>query len=327
MKNKVNVNKTLFKGFKNLFFVAALLFLYFKVFKDKSASDVFQFYASSMSLSLLGYVILAFILMFANWGLEAQKWRIILRESYKLTFIDSLRAVFSGNSTGIFTPNRLGAFIGRVLHLPEGVRAEGTVTTWVGNAAQLVATLIFGTVGAFFYWMDDTYTWNFNTDLSLLKNTLFYFSLIITLIALIGYFLAGYFINWFSNWPFLRSMLDNLEKVNSFSNSQLAYYLVLSILRYLVFIFQFYFLFKAFNVQLELKDVFVYIGVLYIIIAFMPTMFGKFGVRESVLLILLSHLPFTDLQIISTSFTLWLINTILPALLGSFFILNLKNKE
>lgn len=265
--------------------------------------------------------------MLVNWALEAQKWRLILSRSYKLTFLQSLKAIFSGNTTGIFTPNRLGAFIGRVLHLPEGYRAEGTVTTWVGNAAQFVATLLFGSIGAFCYYVNDTFQWNFDTNFSLIRSSFFYVSLLVALGAVFGYFLSGYVVKWISQINFLSKFLDNLEQVNSFSFSQLTLYLTLSIVRYLVFILQFFTLFKAFNIILPFFDVFVYVGVLYLAIAFLPTLFGKLGVRESVLIVLLAHLPYSELQIISASFTLWLINTILPALIGSFLILNLKRKE
>lgn len=325
--NKVNVNKTFIKSFKYLFFAATLLFLYFQVFRDKSVDEVFQFCKDNWSLNFFFYSLLAFLLMFVNWGLEAFKWQLILKESHEISFFKSMKAVFSGNSTAIFTPNRLGAFIGRILHLPENLKTEGTITTWIGNAAQLIATLIFGSIGTYLYWRNASYQWNFDVDVSILKNTLFYFSISVTIIALIGYFLSEKFITWFSKISYFKNLLVKLEKVSSFSKVKLVHYLFLSILRYIVFVFQFYFLFHAFNAHLNVADVFVYVGVLYIVIAFMPTMFGKFGVRESVLLILLSHLPFSDLQIISTSFTLWLINTIFPALLGSFFLLNLKTKD
>ena len=265
--------------------------------------------------------------MFVNWGLEAQKWRLILRRSYHISFLKSLKAVFSGNATGMFTPNRLGAFIGRVIHLPKEHRAEGTITTWVGNAAQFVATLLFGTVGTFIYCSNDSFQWNFESEIILLKDTLFYLSLVITICALCGYFMSGIIINWISKWSFAKSRLEHLEKMNSFSKIQLAKYLGISVLRYLVFIIQFHFLFKAFNVTLDYNETFVYVGVLYFIISFLPTLFGKLGVRESILLILLAHLPYSELQIISVSFTLWLINTIFPALLGAIITTQIKKEE
>lgn len=310
-----------------MFFIAALAFLYFKVFRNQSSQDVFEFYQIHISSVTVLLILITLLLMLVNWALEAQKWRLILSRSYKLTFLQSLKAIFSGNTTGIFTPNRLGAFIGRVLHLPEGYRAEGTVTTWVGNAAQFVATLLFGSIGAFCYYVNDTFQWNFDTNFSLIRSSFFYVSLLVALGAVFGYFLSGYVVKWISQINFLSKFLDNLEQVNSFSFSQLTLYLTLSIVRYLVFILQFFTLFKAFNIILPFFDVFVYVGVLYLAIAFLPTLFGKLGVRESVLIVLLAHLPYSELQIISASFTLWLINTILPALIGSFLILNLKRKE
>ncbi len=309
-----------------MFFVATLLFLYKKVFEGSSIDEIGSFYKSSVNLTSLLYIVLAFLLMFINWGFEAFKWKEVLKETHKISFSNSLKAIFSGNSTGIFTPNRLGAFLGRVLHLPKGLRAEGILTTWVGNAAQLVATLIFGTLGAIVFCLEEGYKSNIDTYYKLFDDSILIFSITITAIALIGYFFSGTFITWFSKINFLSKHLDKLEKINTFSSKQLAYYLVLSILRYLVFVLQFYVLFIAFQIDLSLYDVLIYVGVLYITIAFMPTFLGKLGVRESVLVLLLTHLPYTEIQIVSASFTLWMINTIFPAILGAFFITKLKDR-
>ena len=309
-----------------MFFVATLLFLYIKVSSESNIDDIVFFFQESISAKFFIYIVLTFMLMFLNWGFEAYKWKEILKETHKISFVKSLKAIFSGNSTGIFTPNRLGAFIGRILHLPEGLRAEGTLTTWVGNAAQLLATLVFGAIGALIFYVDDSFVLTASDYTSVLDGSLLLFSVLVTTAALLGYFFSGRFISWFSRVKFLAKHLNQLEKINTFSAKQLSYYLLLSVLRYLVFVFQFYFLFKAFSVNLSLYDTLVYVGVLYIIIAFMPTFLGKLGVRESVLIILLAHLPYAEIQIISASFSLWLINTIFPAILGAFFITQINNK-
>jgi uncharacterized membrane protein YbhN (UPF0104 family) len=58
--------------------------------------------------------ILVIVLMFVNWSLEALKWKISVQSVQPVSFFRSLKAIFSGVSFSVTTPNRTGEYLGRV---------------------------------------------------------------------------------------------------------------------------------------------------------------------------------------------------------------------
>ena len=61
------------------------------------------------------------------------------------------KAVFLGITVSIFTPNRIGEFGGRIFCLKSADRIKGVIITILGNVAQLLVTIIFGSIAFLFY--------------------------------------------------------------------------------------------------------------------------------------------------------------------------------
>src|SRR5688572_10979456 len=91
--------------------------------------------------------ILVFVLMFVNWSLEALKWKISVQRVQPVSFLRSLKAVFSGVSFSVTTPNRTGEYLGRVLYMDEGNRLKVISLTVLGSLSQLIITVFFGLLG------------------------------------------------------------------------------------------------------------------------------------------------------------------------------------
>src|SRR5690606_22168034 len=83
-------------------------------------------------------------MMFANWLLEAVKWRYLCRHIEPISFWTSVQSVFCGLTWAVFTPNRIGEYGGRVLFLKPRKRIFGVVAMGVGALAQLVLTSVAG---------------------------------------------------------------------------------------------------------------------------------------------------------------------------------------
>jgi hypothetical protein len=131
-----------------------------------------------------------------------------------------------------------------------------------------------------------------------------------------------------------------LERINKFtvvfswySSSKLALVFAVSILRYLVFSFQFYLLLKMFLVPVDYFTGVTLISVVYLLMTIIPTIaLSELGVRGSVsLFVFQSYFEkmkmWNDqlgLSIISASTLLWIINLALPATLGIFFVYSLR---
>ncbi|MEM6263501.1 MAG: lysylphosphatidylglycerol synthase domain-containing protein [Bacteroidota bacterium] len=87
----------------------------------------------------------ALLLIPFNLGFEARKWQIMVRGYYpSLTFEEAFRAVLSGITVGIFTPNGVGAYAGRLLSLPSGHRTEAGARTFADRLCQMLVTLWMG---------------------------------------------------------------------------------------------------------------------------------------------------------------------------------------
>ena len=78
-----------------------------------------------------------------NWGIEAVKWRYLIRKLKKLSFIKSFTAILSRVTISTFLPNRTGEYLGRVYILDKANRIHGILITIVGSISQLLVTVNF----------------------------------------------------------------------------------------------------------------------------------------------------------------------------------------
>ena len=92
-------------------------------------------------------VIVVVVMMFLNWFLEALKWRFLIAKIEKISIRRSVRAIFSGVTVSAFTPNRVGEYAGRVFCLEKADRIQAVLITVIGSMAQLLTTIIFGSIG------------------------------------------------------------------------------------------------------------------------------------------------------------------------------------
>ena len=74
---------------------------------------------------------LVLVLMLLNWGLEATKWKFLLRKIEIITFTKAMKSIFAGACVSIFTPNRLGEFGGRIFYLKPSNRVYGVMITFI----------------------------------------------------------------------------------------------------------------------------------------------------------------------------------------------------
>ena len=88
-------------------------------------------------------LILVFLLMFVNWSLEALKWKLSVQHVQPVSFARAVKAILSGVSFSVTTPNRTGEYLGRVLYMNEGNRLKAISLTILGSLSQLIVTIFF----------------------------------------------------------------------------------------------------------------------------------------------------------------------------------------
>ena len=265
-------------------------------------------------------------LMFLNWGIEARKWQLQVNSIESLSFVQAFKAVLAGQAMGFNTINRIGEPAARAAFLQEGNKIRGAVLSITGSMAQIIVTFLMGTLSMLYmrwyilsedrqleglsvFWLDG---FIYIIGAGILLFTLAYFKLsgIIQLLERIS---------WIARYRFF------LEKLESVQMNELVRLLTLSLGRFLVFLFQYFLMFQVFGVNLYWLDAFAMVGVMLTVLAVIPTMaLAELGFRGKVSLLLFGLLSNNSIGIIATAAGIWLINLILPAILGTLFILGLR---
>ena len=309
MIKSIKVRKTLVWSLKLILFVGVLYFFVLQ-FSRLSLSQ-FQ----TIKITRVYFIFVVLILLPFNWGLELLKWKHILKvNNIHVSLKTLVYSLFSGVTTGIITPNRIGNFIGRMLFFKGKVRAQLILGTLYSNFSQFLVTVIFG---AFSFLT--LHSFIFESYGTSIVNTVW----VISFISIVFYFLVP-----FISFPQLKILNKKWNVLNHFQkySKKLVFPLfIYSSMRYLVFTFQFLLMLMAFGEEPSFN---LYTGIfmLYFISTLTPSLiFGKLIVRETVGLVILSFFIDNDAVIVVSSLLLWFVNLGVPSLIGLFFIIRKKS--
>lgn len=96
-----------------------------------------------------------------------------------------------------------------------------------------------------------------------------------------------------------------------------------SLIRYVIFSFQFYYLLALFGVGIDYLNVMILITTMYLLVSVIPTIFiFDVVVKGSVGLFVFSYAGINNLTVLSVTTLMWLLNFVLPSILGSYYVLN-----
>ncbi len=256
------------------------------------------------------FFIVAVCLVPLNWGVEAVKWKYLIKKIEPISISTALKAVLSGLSISIFTPNRVGEFAGKVFYLKTTEKLKATIASFIGSTLQLLVTVITGL--AAIYWFHKTHHNTFFFQELFHLNKLFFFIVFILLVVIIA--LSIYF---------KRSKI--IEQTLQFKSRELFSVFFLSSLRYFIFSLQYYLILKMFGVDIAILDSFILIALTFFASAVIPTFaLTEIAVRSASSVYFFSTVTNDSNAIVSASITLWIINLAIPALIGGAFIWQLN---
>ncbi|MDQ6813127.1 MAG: flippase-like domain-containing protein [Bacteroidota bacterium] len=272
--------------------------------------------------------VLVIFLMLANWSCEALKWRVLIGHIQKISFLTAFKAILSGLSVSVAmnTPNGAGEYFGRILYVKQGNRIRAITLTFVGSISQLIVTMFLGTIGLFLL-KDNFYNaTNETLHLSLpVINGIAYGSIAITAVLTGFYFELSWLVRLFEKIPFVAKYSFFIQKLEDFKMAELLKVLLISILRYSVFIIQYLLLLQLFDVGISVVTAFWLITIMFLALAIVPTVaLAELGVRGKISVFLFGAFSTNTLGIVFTASAIWLINLVVPALAGSLFILGIK---
>lgn len=254
--------------------------------------------------SVLG---IAFLLAFsvANRYLEILKWQNLVSIIRPITLGESSKQVLGALTAGIFTPNGLGEYAGKVLYFEKVMAKKIIFLNLICNGVQMLLTIVLGTLGLLVlgYWK-----WFIGIVVASC------FSIAIANLSK-KVTIKGY------------SLQKLVHKINAIPKAVHRKNIVLGTLRYLVFSHQYYFLFLAFDVDLPYPTLMATIASVYFLASSLPSFqFLDFAVKGSIAVYFFEKLGVNEWIVVFISTLMWFLNVVLPVGIGSYFVLKFKPK-
>ena len=298
---------------KLLIVTAALFFVYYKlVLNQQLKFDVFLQQLSVLGSYNIWVILLLLFFTDVNWFLEIFKWKTLVSVEKNITFLEAYEQCLGSLTASLITPNRIGEYGAKALYFKKKNRKKIVVLNLIGNLFQLAATLFFGVLGILFI----LFNFTIKTPIINISKTLLVIVIFILLVFLIKL--------TFSN--FIKSYLKKIKKYfRTISSKILIKTLLFSILRYLVFSHQFYFLLYLFGVEIPYFTAITLIFAMYFVASIIPSLsLFDWAIKGSVALTLFSLVQVTNLTIITVTTFMWFLNFAVPTIIGSFFVLKFK---
>lgn len=322
---RVNKNIKLFLNylFGPLIFCWLAFSLYQQIRNQDNLEQTWQSTLKNFQGVELIYLLIVILLMFVNWGIESFKWKLSVTHVHDLSLLRSFKAIFSGVSFSVITPNRVGEYLGRIIYMPEGKRLKVISLTILSSMSQLIITIIFGLLGILFIGdslasvrLFESFNW---------LPWIWYGGWIVLAFLTVFYFRLNWISGFGERFQFLRKyrfLFNELGKVNA---TMLLNLLSLSLVRYLVFGIQYYLLFRFFEIEINWVLSFWSTAILLFTMAFIPTV-AIFEVVKRAFVATAIFKVFTS-NLVGISFvttSVWFINLVIPAMTGSLLILRTK---
>jgi len=269
-------------------------------------------------------IVLAFLLSILNIYLQFKKWKVVCNSLLGIVDDSKIwRSLFYGLSAGIVTPIRVGEYLGRKLAFKDVGLLKVTISTIIEKFASLFIVLIFGSVAASIF-ISIYYSFLYSLPI-----ILFLFALITFTVYLSqGYSISSSFFNKLADkFDFVKNLKIELSYVRQINARSVRLLMSYSLLFYLVIIMQYAILAKAFD---QNGNVFMFLlaGILVMFVkSFLSFLsFADLGIRESTSVFLMNKMGYTKAIGFNSAIFLFLINLVIPALIGMFLLFKRNNE-
>lgn len=235
------------------------------------------------------------VLMILNWSLEARRWQVSVKPYEPISLRKAASVTLQGLALNLVLPFTTGDATARLLSMRD--KYQTTSAMFLNRFIMLFLTLLFALFGV----------WEM-TELS--------FTLTILILSLLA---IALFI--------LRNQLFQFTQYfKNLSGRTLSLIGSISVFRYLIFIGQFVLLFQLFLPEISFSIILTGISWIFISKSIIPSLGGGLGIRETSGVLFFQSIVPDILLVIIPIFILWLINTLLPSILGALLLLKLKTK-
>ncbi|MFC5282395.1 lysylphosphatidylglycerol synthase domain-containing protein [Pedobacter alpinus] len=271
----------------------------------------------SISVYITVFLILA--LMFVNWLIESIKWKFLISKVEQISLYKAIESVFCGLTWAVFTPNRIGEYGGRIFFLSPRKRIQGAVAMSVGHIAQMVITNVVGATALMWF------IYNFKPIDDLIFVAICFLTFVFCSFFILFYFNIRWIEKSLKSIKFLKKYKRFLSVLNRYHSKELIKVMLYSLARFAVFTTQYILIIYLLLPEIPIYQSALMVFILFFIQSALPSLdLLDVGVRSLTATYFFKTITTHEVAIMAAIALIWLVNLIIPAILGSFFVFKLK---
>lgn len=266
--------------------------------------------------TILSYPNIALLLSLTviNWMLEGIKWKLAVSKLSEINLSESIKQILTAHIGGLITPAKLGDFTTKALYYPKENYKKVLWLSFLCSWFQMLATVMAALVGVGYmiYLYLPSYLPGY---LLLLLLVLFCWKYIPRLIR--------------GSQPINHSKIYRTYQRSFLIKPTFGYALWgWSLLRYIVFAHQFYFLMLLFEVGLSYPHALALISCIYFFSSVVPVIqFFDVLLKSSLTVIVFGYFDIDQSSGLLIPFIMWLFNVVLPIIPGAYFLMRFQPKH
>ena len=294
--------------------VFAFYFIYIKISNNSEFQNaVFIDFLNENKLFSINTIIFLLFLSFFNWFFEILKWQKLVSATHKITFKMALEQSLGSLTASLFTPNRIGEYGAKAIYYKNEFRKRIMLINLLGNLLQMSVTVILGGIGLSFFVSEYQISINYSQIFLIPLIAILVIALIVVAIGKNSFSIKGF----------------SLEKMKDFILNYPKKIIIqgfcLSLMRYLIFSFQFYYLLTIFGIETSYLHSMMVITTMYLFASIIPSIFIlDVVVKGSIAVYLFTFIGVNTVTVLSIVTLMWLFNFVFPSILGSYHVLNFK---
>ncbi len=318
---KLLTNKTFHQVLKWLLILLIILFIFQSLIDEKQLGKNTLNQLIELSKSGRLYLFIFPVLLAGlNWLIETYRWQMLAGKIEKISLISAFNSVLAGQSLSFITPQSIGDYLGRILHMDQKNRSEAIGAVMFGRWAQTLITGMFGSIGLVYVIKAQFKLTNFS--LMILAVVTICFWLVIIHLFVVK---RGLLVNK------IQSLIGEkwsryIVVLNAFQPNESMAILLLTALRYFIFSTQFVLIYLIFDTEVIWGPLIGGITWMFLLKSIIPAIniFADLSVRELAVVYFFNLYPATIPVIILSSFFLWVINILIPTVIGIIQVYRLK---
>ena len=296
--------------------------IYDQILVRENAAELWSTFVVTLENSNPFFLVTALLLMPLNWILESKKWQLLISNFEKQHLRQAIKAILGGVVFSLFTPARVGEYGGRLLFVKAENNWRAIAATMVGSLSQLIIVVFFGGIGLILFSQHVAFVADFP------RLSMIFIWLAVVSVGVFFFFNIDILINLVKRVRFLsrfKGVVKAVRVVKQYPKQTLLKAVGISAVRYMVYSLQYLLLLYFFGIKVPIIDAFSGISGIFFIQTGIPLPpIWDLLARGEVAIQFWGVFGANKLSILAATFSLWVINLILPALVGIGFVIRIN---